>query len=140
MGIIRGACKGTDRLNKKALLSMIGPPRYTRPKNFSPFSGVQYQKKASTAEVLEQFDGNYKAAAASLGISMASLLRRLDADPGTAAQDEPRSVGSTRRYLEGLEVPWRITSFDASKREVCIDIQSGSGTVHLGVVVPSQKI
>jgi hypothetical protein len=163
---IRGACKGTDRLNKKALLSFLGPERYVASASFVPLSniqyetkvksaralanfngrqqwpsvGVQYQTRVDAQNTLDQFDGNHKAAAASLGLSVASFMRRLSGYPGPVSNDEARSSGTTRRFLEGLVVPWSITSFDISKREVCLDVISGSGTAHLAVTIPGQKI
>jgi hypothetical protein len=163
---IRGACKGTDRLNKKALLSFLGPDKYVAPASFVPFSNIEYETKVKSAKALENFNGrqpwpsvgiqyktkvdarntlnafngNHKAAASSLGLSVASFMRRLEGDPGPTSNDEARSIGNTRRYLEGLVVPWSITSFDISKREVCLDIRSDSGTTHLAVTVPSQKV
>ena len=163
---MRGACKGTDRLNKKALLSFLGPDRYVAPASFVPLSNIQYETKVKSANALanfngrqqwpsvgfqyktkvdaqntlDQFEGNHKAAAASLGLSIPSFMRRLSGYPGPVSNDEARSSGTTRRYLEGLVVPWSIMSFDVSKREVCLDVRSDSGTTHLAVTIPGQKV
>ena len=132
------ACSGTDKLNKKAFLSMIGAKRYIQQ---IPVVSFSEEQKARVLEVLKQNSGDLRRAAIILGMSVSTLKRKLDRwktyfEP---INEEPASPTPSRRYFENLSVPWGIRNFDAQKREVCVELNAPAGKVVLSVQIPNQK-
>ena len=133
------ACSGTSRLSKGALLSMMGDaPFRPAPMTDPPKSE---EEKERILSVVEENGGNINRASVVLGISAASLRRRIEAwgsSPAPARAQE--STSPTRRFFEGTRNPWSVRSFDPSSREVCIEIRNPYATTNFAYTVPSYKI
>jgi hypothetical protein len=137
----KNACSGTEKLNKKAFVSMLGAKKFIKP-NFSPKSSFVEQEKQRVKKLLSDNNNNKQKTAAQLGISVSSLKRKLegwDNQVEVINDDQLASPNPARRYFENLTTDWRITSFSYETREVCVDLNSKSGTVRLSVIVPPQR-
>ncbi|NBT58147.1 hypothetical protein EBT16_05120 [bacterium] len=129
----RGACQGNQKLNKKAFISMLGSPSFSRP---SVAASNAELEAARVAKVLEEQGGDQRKAAAALGITIQTLKRKLSPpEPSKTPYDEEGSPNLTRRYFEKLKSPWKITSFNTSNGEVCAEITSPSAVVHVSATV-----
>jgi len=128
-----GACNGNQRLRREAFLSMIGSSKISRPVLDAT---IDEQQMAVLRKYVADAGGNVALAAARLGITPASLKRKLyRKDVTVLASDEVASTNPARRYFENLQVPWSVTNFDPSTGEVCTEIRSKSGTVRLSTTV-----
>jgi hypothetical protein len=132
----RGACQGNQKLNKKAFVSMLGAPSF-------PKKATTSNAELEAARALEALDdngGDFRRTASSLGITVQSLKRKLNpAQPAADPYDETGSPNGKRRYFEKLTAPWRITSFNTSNGEVCVDVTSKSNVAHLSANVQASK-
>lgn len=134
----RKACSGNEQLNKKAFLSMIGASKFVKP-NFNYKNSFKNQEIKKIKKLLLDNEGNKQKTAAMLGISVSSLKRKLNNYENTVEiinDDQIQSPNLSRRYFENLKEDWEIVSFNYQTREVCVDINSKSGTVKLSVIVP----
>jgi hypothetical protein len=137
----KGACIGTDKLNKKTFLSMIGAKKYTPPGTTISF--LDAQRLATMQDALDENDSNIMLAAASLGISPSVFRKRynaLSSVVNSTTIQEPASPTPERRFFENVTNPWSITSFNPKTKEVCIDVQSSSVTTHFSSKVPDYRV
>jgi hypothetical protein len=131
----RDACSGTERLSKKALLSMLGEKK--QPKQ--PVVSVADQEYASTADLFEKNNKDLDATASMLGLKKSSLKRKLaNTTSAYSAYNETSPDSISRKYLENNFASWTVSSFDAKTMEACLDMTNGSGTIRLSVAVPKQ--
>lgn len=129
----KGACQGNQRLNKKAFISMLGSPSFSRPAVAASNADLG---AARVMKVIEEQGGDERKAAAILGITFQTLKRKISPPKAAAATyDEQGSPNLTRRYFENLTSPWRITSFNSSNGEVCVEITSPYKVVHTSATV-----
>lgn len=127
-----GACQGNQKLNKKAFISMLGSSSHSRLPVVASNADLEI---ARVMKAIEDQGGDRRRAASTLGISIHTLKRKLSPPaPSAASYDEKGSPNLTRRYFENLESPWKITSFNTSNGEVCVEINSAS-TVHVSAKV-----
>jgi hypothetical protein len=129
----RGACKGNQKLNKKAFISMLGSSSYSRPPVAASNADLE---AARITKAVEEQGGSQRKAANALGIGIQTLKSKLSPPaPSAASYDEKGSPNLTRRYFENLTAPWKITSFNTSNGEVCAEIASKSTVVHVSAKV-----
>lgn len=107
------------------------PPPLTEPP-------LAEEKKQKILEVIEENGGNLNRASVALGISASSLRRRLAqwSEPAQAPTTRPRT---TRAFYESIMGPWGVKSFDAERREVCVEIRTRASTNTLSYTIPSWK-
>ena len=137
----KDACSGTEKLNKKAFVSMLGARKFIKP-NFNPKNYIGEQEKKKIESLLALNNGNKQKTAAQLGISVSSLKRKLSSWENQVEiinDDELQSPNPSRRFFENLKTDWQITSFSYQTREVCVDLNAKPGKVRLSVIVPPQK-
>jgi len=137
----RQACQGDLNLNKKAFLSMLGASKFIKP-NFNPLNTYKNQEIARIKKLLADNNGNKQKTAAMLGISIASLKRKLNTTDSTVefiSDDQLASPNASRRYFENLKTDWQIVSFNSKTREVCVDLNSKYNPVRASVIVSSLK-
>jgi transposase-like protein len=98
------------------------------------------EKKQKILDVIAENGGNVNRASVVLGISAASLRRRLAQWASPNAGATPSRPRTTREFYESIRSPWSVLSFDVEKREVCVEIRTPSSTNLLSFTVPSWKI
>lgn len=137
----RQACKGTEKLNKIAFLSMIGAERYVPPKN-SIISAEEIRLETLN-NALKENNYDEQAAAYYLGMRLAVFKRRRNILSSivnsTNINEEPASPTPERRFFEKLNAEWNITSFNSITREVCVEVNNGKTVSHLSSFVPKQN-
>jgi hypothetical protein len=99
------------------------------------------EEKERILSVVEENGGNINRASVVLGISAASLRRRIEAweSPPTPARIQ-ESTSPTRRFFERTRSQWSVRSFDPASREVCIEIRNPYVATNFSYTVPSYKI
>lgn len=136
-----GACKGTQRLNKIAFLSMIGAKKYTPPKGSTASAALM--RLEELREKISESEGDMAAAARSLGITPSRLKARynylLSQESMTTVEGDEYSAYPERKFYESLSRPWSITAFDPVAGEVCVDIEAGSTVTHLSSTVATRR-
>lgn len=136
-----GACKGIQRLNKKAFLSMVGANKYTPP--VGSVVSADLLKLEEIRQTLSENGGDFVAAARSLGTVPSRLKMKynllLSREIATTVEGDPYSSTPERRFYEKLTRPWSITSFDPRKGEVCVEIDAGPSIAHLSSTVPTYR-
>jgi len=129
----KGVCRGNQNLNKKAFISMLGSPSFSRPALAASNADME---AARVRKVLEDQEGDLRKTASTLGITIQTLKRKLSpSKPSPDSYDEKGSPNLTRRYFENLTSPWNITSFNTSNGEVCAEIISKSTVVRVSAKV-----
>lgn len=136
-----GACKGTQRLNKKAFLSMVGAKKYTP--RVDSVASVALLKLEEIRQTLSENGGDFAASARSLGTTPSRLRMKynflLSQESATTVDGDPYSPTPERRFYEKLARPWSIVSFDPRKGEVCVEIDAGPSIAHLASTVPTYR-
>lgn len=125
-------CKGGLNVSEKALLSMLGTPRFSKKDTVS----YSEQKKAEILSALDEAENNLDVAASRLGLTKSSLKKIVSAkETSVSAYDENNPVGMTRKYLEKTMGKWNVAAFSPDNGNACIEMKNGSGTVRLSVDV-----
>jgi len=130
----RGACKGTQRLEKKTFIALLGAGPYIAPSILNLTLDEANQHNAQVA--LDNAGGNQQIAARTLGITPSSLRRKLkqwSAEPKTAQN----YINPSRKFFENLS-SWKITNFNSEIGEVCVDIKTNSQTNHVSATISGQ--
>jgi DNA-binding protein Fis len=130
----RGACKGTQRLEKKTFIALLGAGPYVAPSIVDITLDEANQYNAQIA--LDKAGGNQQIAARTLGITPSSLRRKLKQ---WAAEPKPAQnyINPSRKFFENLS-SWKITNFNPEIGEVCVDIATNSQTNHVSAKISSQ--
>jgi hypothetical protein len=134
----KDACSGTSRMTKPALLAMMGYSKFVQATFSDPT--LTDQKMDAVMKALSQNGGDYNKTSVVLGVKASSLKRWVQSWSQTSTPNsESTSPNRTRGFYEKIKNPWSITSFDPTKREVCIDIDARVGTNHLSYTIPEQR-
>ena len=125
-------CKGGLDVSEKALLSMLGTPRFSK-KTMTSFSE---QRRAEILEAIDDAENNLDVAASKLGLTKSSLKRIVSANqPSVSADDENNHSGMTRKYLEKTMGRWSVETLNPENGAACIKMMNRSGNVRLSVNV-----
>lgn len=128
----RGACLGSEKINKKAFVSMLGSAAFSSP---PVTANSEVQADLLRTKIAEN-GGDLRKTANKLGMTIQTLLRKINPkDDSPKNYDETGSASPKRRYFERIE-SWKITSFSSFNGEVCVDVNSNSTTTHLSATVP----
>lgn len=116
------ACKGHNKLNKKAFLEFLGRSKY---QNSSAIVTLQERVKINTQIALEKNNGNLFKTASQLKISVSSLQRKLNYQESALSPSFEANFSSSpaRKFFEKIQNTWNIISFDTATKEVCVEIK-----------------
>jgi len=134
----KNACKGSSRLTKSTLLGTMGYSKFSQKAYLEPtFSD---EKMDFVMKALAENGGNYSRTSVVLGVPASRIKRWIKSwSLPSPNNSESESPNATRRFYEKTQDSWSIKSFDASRREVCIDLETRAGINHLSYTIPSQK-
>lgn len=121
-------CSGGLDVSERALLGMLGGGRFVR-------RGVVSDSEADKQRLRESVRvSGLDFVASTEGLTKSSLKRKLAVtEEYPKSYDETGSANLGRRYLERSFGSWKVSGFEASSGEACVEMRTG---VRISVRVP----